>query len=35
MQNSEKKAALVAAIIALKAVGGTHCSNCGHCKATL
>lgn len=35
MQNSANKAVLVAAILASKTVGGTHCSNCGHCKATL
>lgn len=35
MQNSSSKAALIAAILASKVEGGTHCSNCGHCKATL
>lgn len=30
-----KKEALISAIVAERALGGTHCSNCGHCKATL
>lgn len=30
------KEALIAAILAAKsAVGGSHCSRCGHCTATL
>lgn len=32
------KEALIAEILAYKAarsVGGTHCSNCGHCTSTL
>jgi hypothetical protein len=31
-----KKDALISAIVAEKALSGTtHCTNCGHCKATL
>lgn len=36
VMNNISKEALLAEILAARAIGGgTHCSNCGHCKATL
>lgn len=32
---NQKKEALIAEILAARSGAGTHCSNCGHCTATL